>query len=191
MNKNTTSPAFFDAIYERNPDPWGFASSSYELGRYDCILRALPQSRYKRAFEPGCSIGVLTERLASICDDVEAMEISCVAVERARQRCSTQTNVHIVCASMPDQMPPGEFDLIVFSEIGYYFVESQLASLIDRLISQMALGGTFLAAHWLGSSPDHLLNGDQVHQVISNIKGLSLEHTERHADFRLDRWVRL
>src|ERR1700761_1548019 len=147
MNKNTTSPAFFDAIYERNPDPWSFASSSYELGRYDCILRALPQRRYKRAFEPGCSIGVLTERLASICDEVEAMEISCIAVDRARQRCSTQTNVHVVCASMLDQMPLGEFDLVVFSEIGYYFVASQLASLIDDLITQISRGGTFLAAH--------------------------------------------
>ena len=139
MNTNTTSRAFFDAIYERSPDPWSFASSSYELGRYERILRALPRSRYKRAFEPGCSIGVLTERLALICDEVEAMEISCIAVDRARQRCSAQTNVHIVCAAMPDHMPIGEFDLVVFSEIGYYFVESQLASLIDRLISQISL----------------------------------------------------
>ena len=191
MIRNTTSRAFFDAIYERSPDPWSFASSIYELGRYERTLQALPRSRYKRAFEPGCSIGVLTERLALICDEVEAMEISCSAVDRARQRCSTQTNVHIVCASMADQMPTGEFDLVVFSEIGYYFAESQLASLVDKLITQISRGGTFLAVHWLGSSPDHLLSGDNVHQVISNIKELSLEHSERHADFRLDRWVRL
>jgi SAM-dependent methyltransferase len=191
MTINTTSRAFFDAIYERSPDPWSFASSRYELGRYEHILRALPRSRYKRAFEPGCSIGVLTERLASVCDEVEAMDISCIAVERARQRCSAQTKVQIVCAMMPDQMPVGEFDLVVFSEVGYYFVESQLASLLDQLITQMSRGGTFLAAHWLGSSPDHLLRGDHVHQVISRVKGLSLEHSERHADFRLDRWIRL
>ena len=191
MNTNSTSRAFFDGIYERSPDPWSFASSSYELSRYERILRALPRNRYKRAFEPGCSIGVLTERLALICDEIEAIEISCIAVDRARQRCNAHTNVHIVCASMPDYLPTGEFDLVVFSEIGYYFAESQLASLIDVLMSQITYGGTFLAAHWLGSSPDHLLSGDHVHQVISHIKELSLEHSERHADFRLDRWARL
>jgi cyclopropane fatty-acyl-phospholipid synthase-like methyltransferase len=177
-------------LYQHDPDPWNFASSAYELDRYEHILRALSHTRYKRAFEPGCSIGVLTERLASICDFVEAMDISPIAVERACQRCSNLTNVHIVCATMPDSIPAGEFDLIVFSEIGYYFNESQLASLIGRLITQTSSGGTFLAAHWLGSSPDHLLSGDRVHQVISGEEGLSLEHSERHADFRLDRWVR-
>ncbi len=94
------------------------------------------------------------------------------------------------CATLPDNIPEGEFDLIVFSEIGYYFSEPQLRSLIDQLITHTGHGGTFLAAHWLGSSSDHLLSGDRVHQLISDTDELVLKHSERHAAFRLDRWVR-
>ena len=190
MTVDTTSRAFFEGIYQSSPDPWSFASCSYELGRYEHILRALSHTRYKRAFEPGCSIGVLTERLAAICAKVDAIDISPIAVDRARQRCRKLANVHIDSAIIPDDIPDGAFDLIVFSEVGYYFTEPQLKSLIRRLLKQASRGGTFLAAHWLGSSSDHLLSGDHVHQLILNVKGLSLAHSERHTNFRLDRWVR-
>jgi trans-aconitate methyltransferase len=185
----TTSRQFFDALYERNPDPWQFASSNYELGRYERIVQAL-SGRYQRAFEPGCSIGVLTEQLASVCDAVEALDISGVAVVRARQRCSYLSNVQIRQGTIAKDIPAGEFDLIVFSEIGYYFDETHLASLVDQLISVTIPGGTFLAAHWLGSSPDHLLSGDRVHEVILDAKRLALDYSERHAEFRVDRWLR-
>jgi len=191
MTVETTSRPFFDALYERNPDPWHFASSNYELGRYERIVQALSGSRYKRVFEPGCSIGVLTEQLASICDEVEALDISGVAVDRARQRCSHLSNVHIRQGTIAKDIPTREFDLVVFSEIGYYFDDTHLASLIDQLIRRTSPGGTFIAAHWLGSSPDHLLSGDCVHEVILEAKGLVLDCSERHAKFRLDRWVRL
>lgn len=189
MITNTTSQVFFDGMYQRNPDPWSFASSPYELDRYAHILDALRGRQYKNAFEPGCSIGVLTEELASICDRVEATDIAHVAVQRARHRCSTLANVHIECAALPDDIPAGKFDLIVFSEIGYYFSEFQLQSLINQLITHMGPGGTFLAAHWLGSSSDHLLSGDHVHQIIMGVERLNQVHSERHDKFRLDRWV--
>ena len=41
--------------------------------------------RYRRAFEPGCSIGALTRHLALICDQVEAMDIAPSAVFIARE----------------------------------------------------------------------------------------------------------
>jgi SAM-dependent methyltransferase len=188
MFMNTISQVFFDGMYQRNPDPWNFASSPYELGRYQHILQALRGTRYNRAFEPGCSIGVLTEGLASISDQVEATDISYVAVNRARHRCRNLTNVHIECATLPHGLPDGKFDLIVFSEIGYYFSELQLKSLVNRLITHIAPGGTFLAAHWLGSSSDHLLSGDQVHQIIVGAEGLNLNHSDRQENFRIDRW---
>ncbi|WP_216841145.1 bifunctional 2-polyprenyl-6-hydroxyphenol methylase/3-demethylubiquinol 3-O-methyltransferase UbiG, partial [Acidobacterium sp. S8] len=142
------------------------------------------------AFESGCSIGVLIEQLASLCDQVEAMDISGVAVDRAQQRCSYLTNVHIRRGAVPEDIPDGEFDLIVFSEIGYYFDDSHLFSLVDQLIRHTNPGGTFIAVHWLCSSPDHLLSGNCVHEIILGAEGLVLDYSERHADFRLDRWLR-
>jgi SAM-dependent methyltransferase len=189
MTADTTSRTFFDRMYQVDIDPWKFASSHYELERYRAILEALPLARYRHGFEPGCSVGVLTEQLASKCDAVDAIDISPLAVERVRQRCSDLRNVDIQCGALPTDIPAGEFDLIVFSEIGYYFESRQLRSLAAELLSHMSRGGTFLSAHWLGSSPDHILSGDQVHEVILGIEELSLEYSEKHAGFRLDRWV--
>jgi len=64
----TTSPEFFERKYLLDEDPWHFATSAYERQRYDELISALKGPRYKQAFEPGCSIGVFTERLANICD---------------------------------------------------------------------------------------------------------------------------
>ena len=178
-------------MYVTREDPWDFAGSRYENDRYAATLRALGDRRYRRAFEPGCSIGVLTAQLAGICDSVEASDISPTAVARARHRCQHLSNVQLSCASLSDAIPQSEFDLIVFSEIGYYFTETQLAAVAARLVGQMSsrAESTFLAVHWLGSSADHLLDGDRVHEILMTLPQLILVHSERHAGFRLDRWT--
>ena len=84
MSLSPTSAEFFETMYAEREDPWEFASSQYERDRYAAIVRALGNRRYRRAFEPGCSIGILTPQLAAFCDRVEAMDISPTAVARAR-----------------------------------------------------------------------------------------------------------
>jgi len=189
-----TSEAFFEGLYQSDPDPWDFATSAYEQARYDAILQAIGENRFKRVFEPGCSVGVLTERLASICDEVCSIEISPSAVESARKRCRALANVHIQCGALPYTVPSGDFDLIVFSEIGYYFEEEQLNSLMDELIKKLRQDGVLIAAHWLGQSKDHLLSGDRVHALVSKREGLIHNYAERREErspgFRLDRWKR-
>jgi SAM-dependent methyltransferase len=191
MRNAITGDEFFEHIYRRAPDPWNFAASDYEQGRYRSILDALGSQRYVRAFEPGCSIGILTALLAPICDRVEAIDISPTAVSRAREHCNKLANVDIVWGALPEAIPAGKFDLVVFSEIGYYFRRGPLAELSKRLISQISQSGTFLAVHWLGKSLDHLLSGDEVHRVLGSIPGLRHIQAERHTGFRLDRWERL
>jgi SAM-dependent methyltransferase len=186
-----STPAFFEAKYSRDQDPWGFSSDAGELQRYDAILQALAHRRYARAFEPGCSIGVLTERLAGFCDAVEAIDFSPTAVADARQRCGALPQVRIRCAALPEGRPEGEFDLLVVSEIGYYFRESEWRAIFGELSGAVRAGGTILAAHWLGSSEDHILSGDQVHAVAEAQPGLRLELAERHSTFRLQRFVKL
>jgi len=98
--------------------------------------------------------------------------------------------VRTTCGALPTFIPSGTFDLIVFSEIGYYFTESDLYSAAIALSRQINQSGDFLAAHWLGESSDHLLSGDRVHEILNQIPDLVLRHGERHAGFRLDVWTR-
>jgi len=190
VNDSTTSADFFDHKYRENPDPWNFARSEYEQSRYSSIIAAMEGRRYERAFEPGCSVGELTWRLAERCRDVDAMDISAIAVDRAKDRCREFSNITFHVGDLPHQIPYGDFDLIVFSEIGYYFEEASLQELGNMLVSRIRTSGTLLAAHWLGTSKDHLLGGDRVHEILGSLTGLRLDYSERHADFRLERWVR-
>ena len=191
MNPDTTSQIFFEEMYRHDGDPWSFTSSPYELSRYDAIMHALSMCRYRHAFEPGCSVGVLTERLATLCDRVDAMDISPTAVAIARERCSQFSHVEIQCKSLDESFVVEDIDLLVLSEIGYYFHRDRWRALATRLMTTVAPSGTILAAHWLGQSEDHRQHGDDVHDVLRSIGSISLEYSERNAGFRLDRWKKL
>ena len=191
MKASTTSAEFFEQKYREQADPWNFAHSDYERSRYDAIIGALGRRRYERAFEPGCSVGELTWRLATKCRQVDAMDISATAIDRAKLRCSGLPNVDLRVGGLPHQIPDGTFDLIVFSEIGYYFDEARLQELVTTLVQKIQPSGTLLAAHWLGTSKDHVLSGDRVHEILGSLEGLWLAYSERHEGFRLDRWERM
>jgi SAM-dependent methyltransferase len=190
VSESTTSAEFFEQKYRENPDPWNFSRSDYEQSRYHSILAALGERRYERVFEPGCSVGELTWQLAERCGHVDAMDISAIAIDLAKRRCCKFSNVAFHVGDLPHHIPCGEFDLIVFSEIGYYFEEASLRALGNTLVRQIRTSGTLLAAHWLGTSKDHLLSGDRVHEILGGLTGLRLDYSERHAGFRLERWVR-
>ena len=190
MTRDTTSQQFFDDKYRQCDDPWNFGNSAYESKRYARILRALGGRNYRRAFEPGCSIGILTSQLATVCARVEAMDISEIAVGKARQHWRSLRNIEFICGRLPHDFPDGPFDLIVFSELGYYFSEDALASLGNALVQRLDRDGVLLAVHWLGVSADHILAGDQVHDILRELSGITLDHSVRHEAFRLDRWSR-
>lgn len=58
----STPPAYFEAMYAGAVDPWDLAGRWYEQRKYALTLASLPRPRYRAAFEPGCSVGVLTAR---------------------------------------------------------------------------------------------------------------------------------
>ena len=189
---NTSSPEFFQAMYRGSADPWNFAADAYEQQRYRTIVQALSPGRYRHAWEPGCSVGVLTEQLAAICDRVDACDFAEAAVEQAARRCAALPGVHVRCASLTDDAPIADFDLVVLSEIGYYFTADEWQRQVARIADTLQPGATLLAVHWLGHSPDHIQGGDAVHATLLAHPLLLHEHGERHeqtgSGFRLDRF---
>jgi SAM-dependent methyltransferase len=192
MSVANTSAEFFEEKYRCSEDPWNFASSIYENDRYNSIIRAVAVRRgFSCGFEPGCSIGVLTSRLAPYCDRLEATDISPTAVHHARTRCRGLENVRITCSSVLEPPGSGPFDLVIFSELGYYFDRETLRRLVNTLTKHLLPSGLFIACHWLGSSADHELAGGLVHDVINGSPKLDLQYSEAHREFRLDRWKRI
>lgn len=184
------SKEFFEARYRTSSDPWQFASSAYELARYQTTLESLSRESYRRAFEPGCSVGVLTLRLAPRVQHLIACDLSETAVARARERCRDSAHVEIYQGDVAAGPPEGTFDLMVFSELGYYFSVDRLQAIATRLADGLESGGEFLAVHWLGHSADHLLQGDVVHEVLDKTLPCVWLGGSRHAGFRIDAWRR-
>ncbi len=181
----------FESRYQGARDPWRFATSPYEQRRYDLTVAALLRPRYERAFEPGCAVGELTRRLSARCDSVLAMDGSPTAVETARDRCHRCANITIRVGEVPDDWPDGRFDLVVLSELGYYFTRPELGDLRERAVDALEAGGTLVGVHWRGHSADHLLHGDEVQAVLgADPTSLLRKGSYLDDDFALQLWVR-
>lgn len=185
-----SSAEFFERKYREQADPWNFSGSAYELQRYRVTMQALAGQHFRHAFEPGCSVGVLTERLARVCDRVSAVDLSETAVQTAKARCAGLENVNVRAGSLADPLTDADFDLVVFSEIGYYLDAEELERCAKAVLERLVPGGWLLGVHWLGHSKDHRISGDEVHTVLGSMQGMKLEHSERHTGFRLDRWTK-
>jgi SAM-dependent methyltransferase len=174
---------YFDRMYEAARDPWGLASRWYEARKYALTLALLPDPHYEDVFEPGCSVGVLTGMLAGRCGHVLAWDASVAAVRAAAARTAALPNVRVRRGAIPGDWPPGQFDLIVFSEVLYYFAGDELDRVLDRGAASLRPGGSLLAVHWRHPVADYPRGGDDVHEALAARPDLALRVGHTETDF--------
>lgn len=104
-----------DRVFRRQEDPYEYRTSEYQRMRYQAILDAISDRRWRRCLEIGCAEGALTGRLLEHCDRIAAVDISEVALERARRRVPSE-RVEWVCANVREWEPVGSFDLLVAAD---------------------------------------------------------------------------
>lgn len=178
----------FERHYEASADPWNYRDSAYEREKYAATLAALPPRRWDRALEVGCSIGVFSGLLAERCERLVAIDFSARAVALAREHLAGKDNVEVVQASFPEQAPPGEWQLIVCSEVLYYLDEATLARALDWLQTQLRSGATVLAVSWRGAGAEEPLLGDDVHDLLTRRFAGRHALDARRPGYRLDRF---
>jgi len=176
----------FEARYAANPDPWDFETSAYEHEKYERTLAALGDRHYGRAFEAGCSIGVFTAMLAERCDELLAVDIAQAAVDTAGERLAPFDHVRVERRTLPAEWPAGPFDLVVCSELLYYWDRTTLDEALDVITASMAPGGRLVAVHYRPPSSVDPLTGDAVHALLR--ERLALAHVEAEVNdrFRID-----
>ncbi|MFD5887948.1 class I SAM-dependent methyltransferase [Streptomyces sp. NPDC060334] len=172
-------------MYRHTEDPWYLAERWYERRKYDLTVAALPQERYRRAFEPACSVGELTHRLAARCDSVLACDRVASAVETARRRNGGHPHVDIRQMTVPAQWPEGTFDLVVLSELLYYLDPPTERTLLDHVLAALEPGGTLVTVHWNHAVPEHLSTGSDIARSLDGTPGLRLLADHREDDFVL------
>ncbi len=185
----STDRSYFEGMYSGQADPWDFEHSTYEQRKYAVTVASLPRLRYRSAFEPGCSVGVLTEQLSIRCDRLLSSDIIPSALQRAEARLLKSSNVCFEQRSIPDQWPSGPFDLVVLSEIAYYFDRTDLGSVMSCVMGSTDLGAHVVGVHWLGET-DYPLSGELTHRIIAEIPGLVPVVHHREKAFLLDVWER-
>ena len=177
-------PGYFERLYAGDPDPWRFATSDYERDKYAATMGALPNRRFASGFEVGCSIGVLTKQLADRCDRLLGVDVSDIALDQARQRCP---GVVFENMDLRSAWPPGQFDLILFSEVLYYLGLDGIRRAAAHTVSSLAPGGVVGLVNWFGPT-DGACTGDEAAELFISASASRLCPTTqvRAEKYRLD-----
>ncbi|RZT31370.1 class I SAM-dependent DNA methyltransferase [Cupriavidus agavae] len=179
----------FDAIFEQ-ADPWGFETLWYEARKRDVLMAALPEKRYGRALEAGCATGLLTAELATRCDTLLAVDLAERAVRRTQARMAALPHVDVRRATLPADWPAGTFDLIVLSEIGYYFERDDWRDTARHAGAALNPNGTIVACHWLRPFAERRLATRHVHGDVAHQPGLHRHVRHVEPDFVIEVWSR-
>ncbi|MBM6401565.1 PIG-L family deacetylase [Phycicoccus sonneratiae] len=177
----------FDEMYDHSSDPWNHLGSFYETRKRALTTAALGRPHYPDVLEIGCATGVLTRELASRADRVVAMDVSPRALEVARR--DGPASVRWVLGTAPSDVPPGVFDLVVLSEVGYFLRPTELLETLRVARKRLADGGEVVLVHWRHPTAGIPLDGPLVHEQAAAALA-DLGHRARYsdADVLLDVW---
>jgi SAM-dependent methyltransferase len=161
----TLPPKYFEDKYKTDIDPWHFRTSAYERAKYEATLESLTKAKYAAALEVGCSIGVLTKLLSPRCVHLLAVDSSSTAIEAAKS--TNDRKVSFRVANLPAEFPKGTYDLIVLSEVLYYFDRHDLERVARSCIDSISQDGEIVLCHWLGET-DYPLTGVEASNLFAN-----------------------
>ena len=150
-------------------------------------MELLADRHYASALEIGCGAGAFTGLLAAVADRVLAIDVSAVAIDRARQRMLGVAGVefrvgNIIDVPLEDESP---WDLIVMNDTVYYvgwlYSFFDVSWLAYRLFNATQPGGRFLMANTFGAAGGYLLRPWVIrtyHDLFLNVGfGRDLEET--------------
>ncbi len=142
--------------FGKREDPFSYSTTPYESARLAAMDAALGSAPLGTVLEVGCAEGHFTERLARRSGRVVALDISAVALERARKRAPAAFLEADLMTWDPGLFAP--FDAIVLGDVLYYLdrpgVSEEFAELFPRVASWLKPGGKLLLAHGYASDKE-------------------------------------
>ncbi len=184
-----SSKEYFDEMFSKNDDPWGFATRRYESRKRDLTLAALPHEKYEYGFEPACATGELSFALAARCDRLLVSDGVDKAIELSRRRLAGIPNVEVQKLWVPDQWPAQQFDLIVLGEFLFYLTPEAVREVAACVSRTLKTNGTVLACHWRLPIEDCVVTGDSAHEMLDQELALPCVSSVIEREFRIDVWT--
>lgn len=180
---------YFDVLYAQNDDPWDYENRWYEERKRNICLAVLLKPMYQNVLEIGCSNGTFSRHLALRSKRLLCIDGNEKACDLAKLKLNDFNHVEVLQNVIPEQFPDEKFDLIVIGEVLYYLNYDELIQLIEKIHQSLNKDGMILSCHWRYPIDEFLLNGDAVHQVLT--ENLKLNHylSLKDPDFIVDLWT--
>lgn len=183
--------AHFETLYARSDDPWDVRGAWYEQRKRAILLASLGKPRYRSAFEPGCGNGEMSLALADRCERLLACDGAASALEAARRRVpdAATRGIRFEARRLPTDWPRDDtFDLVVLSELAYYFDEDAITAMLTGAAANLATDGELVLCHYLHDFDDRVTSTATVHGIADALPGLRRSLHHRDEAFVLDIW---
>ena len=131
----------------RRSRPVGLETSAYEHAKYEHTLAALGDRRYARASRRAARSASSPRCSLHRCEALLAVDIAQTAVDAARERLAAHDHVRIERRTLPGEWPAGPFDLVVCSELLYYWDRPSWRQALPVIAESLAPGGRLVAVH--------------------------------------------
>ncbi len=181
------SPVSLDQLkrlYDTTDDPWHFRTSTYEQIRFGATVASLEGRHYAQLLEIGCGNGELARQLHSSTHRYVGVDASLVALEAAKR---AVPHAEFEERFLPCDLPNGQFELIVLSEVLYFLDRAGLASLAGQIRHRWPMA-QLLCVNYLGPSGNEL-QGKEAFAHFMQALGSHYRHESVLMDenFRIDR----
>ncbi len=128
-------------LYKTTADPWNYESSPYERFRFEKTLALVKSVPHTTVLELGCSEGYFTKLLYTISKNITAIDLSDIAIQRAKKRVQNVTYHVTTFENFKIKKP---FDIIICSELLYYVKDKQ------AFVDKMANSGNYIITSHAG-----------------------------------------
>lgn len=136
--------------FGRREDPFAYETTPYEAARLAAMDEALGAGSLGPVLEVGCAEGHFTEKLVRRSSRVLAVDISAVALARARKRAPQAVFVEADLLSW-EPGAEGPFEAIIIGDVLYYLdrpgVGVEFKALFPRIASWLKPGRRLVLAH--------------------------------------------
>jgi len=129
-------------LYLKN-DPWGTKSVYAEEMRLKNSFNLIPPKYYSSILELGCSEGAFTKKLIDIGEKIYAVDISEIAIERAKAYCGEKVNFSVQDIRNLN-FEPESFDLITCLVVIYFLPRISCGEIVDNLYTLLKKDGYIL-----------------------------------------------
>jgi glycosyltransferase involved in cell wall biosynthesis/ubiquinone/menaquinone biosynthesis C-methylase UbiE len=176
----------FEELYRSEEDPWSIGaadSDRYRIYR-DLLRERRPPSGFASALDLGCGKGAFTVQLASLARQVTGVDLSEIAVAKARAEHPEIRFLQGDARRLEDlSLPHGSFDLVVCSDLIAYFTPREAERFLREISRLLSPDGCLFLAAW--SPGGRYYTAESLEQVLTRHFAILRRGTlpSRHAFF--------